>query len=68
MDVTTTAAESVINRNNPGRANLTQEDPLVQPDNAPPRNTLQQGLSVGHSSGKDVNQPGTCNGHPKSRV
>ena len=66
MDVTPTAAESAVNRDDPGRANLAQEDPLVQPDNARPRNTLQQRLSVGHTSGKDVNLPGTCNGHPKS--
>ena len=67
MDVTPTAAESAVNRDNPGQANLAQGDPLVQPDNARPRNTLQQRLSVWHTGGKDVNLPGTCNGHPKSR-
>ena len=67
MDVTPTAAESAVNRDDPGRANLAQEDPLVPPDDARPRNTLQQRLSVGHTGGKDVNLPGTCNGHPKSR-
>ena len=67
MDVTPTAVESAINHDDPGRANVAQKDPLVQPNNARPRNTLQQCLSVGHTSGKDVNLPGTCNGHPKSR-
>ena len=67
MDITPTAAESAINRDDPGRANLAQEDPLVQPDKARARNTLQQRLSVGYIGGKDVNLPCTCNGHPKSR-
>ena len=67
MDVTPTAAESAIKYDDPGRANLAQKDPLVQPNNARPRNTLQQRLSVGHTGGKDVNLPGTCNGHPTSR-
>ena len=66
MDVAPTAAESAMNHDDPGRANLAQKDPLVQPNNARPRNTLQQSLSVGHTSGKDVNLPGTCNQHPKS--
>ena len=68
MDVTPTAAESAVNRENPGRASLAQKNPLVQSDNARQRNTLQQHLSVGHIDGKDVNLPGTCNGHPQSRV
>ena len=67
MDVTPTAAESAINHDDPGRANLAQKDPLVQPNDARPRNTLQQRLSVGHTGGKNVNLPGRCNGHPKSR-
>ena len=67
MDVTPTAAESAVNRDDPGRANLAQEDPLVQPDKARPRNTLHQRLSVGRSGGNDVDLPDTCNGHPKSR-
>ena len=67
MDVTRTAAESAVNRDDPGRANLAQKDPLVQRDNARPRHTFQQRLSGGHTGGKDVNLPGTCNGHPKSR-
>ena len=67
MDVTPTAAESGTNHDDPGRANLAQKDPLVQPNNARTRNTLQQCLSVKHTGGKDVNLPGTCNGHPKSR-
>ena len=67
MDVTPTGAESAMNHDDPGRANLAQKDPLVQPNNPRPRNTLQQRLSVGHTSREDVNLPGTCNGHPKSR-
>ena len=67
MDVTPTAAQSAINHDNPGRANLAQIDPLVQPNNARPSNTLQQRLSVGHTSGAGVNLPSTCNRHPRSR-
>ena len=67
MDVTPTAAESSTNHDDPGRAHLTQKDPLVQPNNARPRNALQQRLSTGHTSGEGVNLPGTCNGHPRSR-
>ena len=51
MDLTPTAAESAVNRDDPGQANLAQEDPLVQPNNAQPRNTLQQHLSVEHTGG-----------------
>ena len=39
-DVTPTAATSAVHRYKPRRADLAQEDPLVQPDNARPRNTL----------------------------
>ena len=67
MDVTPTAAESAMNHDDPGRAGPAQKDPLVQPNNGRPRNTLQQCLSVGHTSGEGVNLPGTCNGHPRSR-
>ena len=63
MDVTPTAAASAVNRTDAVRANLAQKDPLVQPNRARPRNTLQQRLSVGHTGGKNVNLPGTCNGH-----
>ena len=41
-------------------------DPLIQPDKARRRNKLHQRLSVGHTGGKDVGLPGTCNGHPKN--
>ena len=67
MDVTPTASESATNHDDPGRATLAERDPLVQPNNARPRNTLQQRLSIGHTSGEGVNLPGTCNGHPRSR-
>ena len=67
MDVTQTAAESAMNHDDPGRANLAQKDPLVQPNNTRPRNTLRQCLSVGHTGEEGVNLPGTCNGHPRSR-
>ena len=67
MDVTPTAAESATNHDDPRRANLAQKDPLAQPNNARPRNTLQQRLSIGHTSGEGVNLPGTGNGHPRSR-
>ena len=61
MDVTPTSAESATNHDDPGRANLAHKHPLVQPNNARPRNTLQQRLLVGHTGRKDVNLPGTCN-------
>ena len=67
MEVTPTAGESAINHDDPARANLAKKDPLVQPNDARLRNTLQQRLSVRHIGGKDVNLPGTCNRHPKSR-
>ena len=67
MDVTPTAAESAVNCDDPGRADLASEDPLVQPDKARPRNTLHQRLPVGRAGGKDVDLPGTCNRHPKNR-
>ena len=67
LDVTPTTAESAKNHDDPGRADLAQYEPLVQPNNARPRNALQQCLSTGHSSGEGVNLPGTCNGHPRSR-
>ena len=67
MNVTPTAAESAGNHDDPGRANLAQKDPLVQPNNARPRNTLQPRPSTGHTSGEGVNLPSTFNGHPRSR-
>ena len=33
MDVKPAAAGPAVNRDDPGQANLAQEDPLVQPDN-----------------------------------
>ena len=66
MDVTPTAAVSAVNRNDPGRTDLAQEDPLVQPDKARPRNTLHQSPLVEHAGGNDVNLPGACNGQPKN--
>ena len=67
MNVTPTAAESATNHNDPGRADLAQKESLLQPNNARPRNTLQQHPSTGHTSGEGVNLPGTCSGHPRSR-
>ena len=67
MDVTPTAAESAINRNDPWQTDLAQKDPLVQPDEARPCNTLRQRLSVGRASEKDGDLPGACNGHPANR-
>ena len=67
MDVTPTAAESAVTRDDPGRGDLAQGDPLVQPDKARPRDTLHQRLSVRHTGGKDVDLPGRCNGHPENR-
>ena len=58
------AAESAVNRDDPRRAHLAQDDPLVQPDNTRARDTLHQRLSVGHAGRKGVVLPGTCNTHP----
>ena len=66
MKVTPQAAESAMNHNDPRRADLSQKDPLVQPNNARPRNTLQQRSSTGHTSREGVNLPGTCNRHRRS--
>ena len=65
MNVTPTAAESAMNHDDPGRGNLAQKDPLVQPNNARPRNTLQQRLWIMHTSGEGVNLPSTCKRHPR---
>ena len=67
MNVTPQAAESATNHDDHGRASLAQKEPLVQPNNARPRNTLQQRPSTRQTSGEGVNLPGTCTGHPRSR-
>ena len=67
MIVMPKAAESGTNRNDHRRADLAQKDPLVEPNNARPHNTLQQRCSTGHARGEGVNLPGMCNGHPRSR-
>ena len=67
MNVTPQAAESATNHDDPGRADLIQKDPLVQPNNARPRNTLQQRPSNGHTSGEGVNLPSTCDWCPRGR-
>ena len=64
MDVKPADAEPAVNRDDPRQADLAHEDPPVQPDNARPRYTLYQRLSVGHAGGKPVELPGTCSGHP----
>ena len=67
MNVKPAAAEPAVNRDNPRQADFAQEDPLVQRDNARPRNKLHQCLSVGHARGKGVDVPGTCSGHPTNK-
>ena len=52
MDVKPTAAKPGVNRDDPRRADLAQEDPLVQANDARLRDTLHQRLSVGHAGGK----------------
>ena len=64
MEVKPAAAEPAVTHDNPRQADLPQEDPLVRPDNARPRNTLHQRLSLGHAGGTGVDLPGTCSGHP----
>ena len=46
MDVQSAAARPAVNRDDPRQADLAQEDSLVPPNNARPRNTLHQRLSV----------------------
>ena len=67
MNVTPQAAESARNHDDPRRANLTQKDSLVQPNNARPRNTLQQRPLTGHTNEEGVTLPGTYNGRPRGR-
>ena len=67
MNVMPQAAESAGNHDDPGRADLAQKDPLLQPNNARPHNTPQQRPSTGHTSGEGVNLPGKCNGRPRGR-
>ena len=66
MIVTPTAAGSATNHNDPVPADLAQQDPLVQPSNARPRNTLRQHPSTGDTGREGVNLPGTHDGHPRS--
>ena len=68
MILTPQVTESNTNHDDARRAYLAQKDPLVQPNNALPRNTLQQRPSTGHTSGEGVNLRGTCNGHPTLRA
>ena len=58
MDVKPAAAGPVVNRDDPRQADLAQEDPLAQPDNARPRNTLHQRPSIGRAGEKGVELPG----------
>ena len=64
MDVKPAATGPAMNREDPGQADLPQEDPLVQADNARPRNTLHKRLSVGRAGESGVELPGLCSGHP----
>ena len=54
-----TAAEPAVSHNDPGRADLAQGDPIVKPDKARPRNTLQQRRRSGTPAGK----ASTCPAH-----
>ena len=64
MDAKAAAAEPAINCDDPRQTNVTQADSLLQVDNARPRNTLHQCLSVWHAGGKGVESPATCSGQP----
>ena len=64
MDFKPAPAGPAVNRDDPRQADLPREDPLVQPDNAGPHNTLHQRLSVGRAGEKGVELPGSCSGHP----
>ena len=64
IDAKPAAAEPAINRDDPRQADPTEGNPLVQPNNARPRNTLHQRLSVGHAGGKGVELPDKCSGQP----
>ena len=64
MDVKPAATGPALNRDDPGQARLAQLNALLQRDNARPRNTLHQRLSVGCSRESGVELPGLCSGHP----
>ena len=66
MDVTPTTAQTAIDRDDTGRANFAENNPLVQSNGARLRNTPRQCLSVRHIDGNDINLPDTCNRYPKN--
>ena len=63
MDVKPAATGPAINGNDLEQADLARENPLAQPDNAQPGNTLHQRLSVGPAGESGVELPGLCSGH-----
>ena len=64
MDVTPTALHSAINHDDPGRANLAQNDPSYYPTT---HGRATRSSNACRSDRKDVNLPDTCNTYPKSR-
>ena len=60
MDVKPAATRPAIDPNDPGQADLAQENPLVQADNAQQRNTPHQCLSVRRAGESGVELPGLC--------
>ena len=68
MDVKPAATRPAKDRNEPGKAGLAQENPLVQPDNARPGNTLHRRLLVGRASESNVELPGFCSGTQRMRA
>ena len=54
MDLKPGTTGPAINRDDAGQASFAQENPLVQSDNAQPRNTVHQQLSVGRASERGV--------------
>ena len=64
MDLRPAATGLAINCDDSGQAGLARENPLAQLDNARPRNTLCQRLSLGRAGESGVERPVLCSGHP----
>ena len=64
MDVKLAATGSSISRDDPRQADFARENFLARPDNAQPRNTLRQRLSVRRAGERGIELAGLCSGHP----
>ena len=65
MNVTPTAAESAVNRNDMGKQTLPKRTHSYNPTQHNRATHSNNACRSGTPAGKDVHLPGTCNGHPK---